>query len=78
MNSLLTMYHYADLSIGFVSTSKKFDGISSLAYNKIPPPHESRSNLYGLLKPPIRKLLRTKLSSIFVSEIIRTLMFPLT
>ena len=45
MNSLLTMYHYADLSIGFVSTSKKFDGISSLAYNKIPPPHESRSNL---------------------------------
>ena len=53
MNSLLTIYRYADLSlhknlymkIGFVSTSSKFDGISSLTYNKTPPTNASRSNL---------------------------------
>ena len=52
MNSFLTSYHYSDLSlhkkkysINFVSMSSKFDGISSLTYNKIPPPNVSRSNL---------------------------------
>ena len=58
MNSLLTIYHYADLSLqicrfistekpsaGFVFTWSKFDEISYLKYNNIPPSNESRSNL---------------------------------
>ena len=51
----------------YIKTFNLFDKISSLKYNKIPSPNDLRSNLYGLL-----------ISSISVSDIIRTSMFPLT
>ena len=41
----------------------------SLGYNKIIPPIESQSNLYGELKLSIKKFPYGKLSAIFVSEI---------
>ena len=39
------------ISIGSLPVARRFEGISSLMYNMIPPPFESRSSLYGGLKP---------------------------
>ena len=49
----------------------------SLTYKRIPPLFESRSNLYGVLKPSIKNWLWGKVSSIFVSEIISISILPL-
>ena len=51
--------------------------MSSLIYNKILPTAETRSTLYGELKLSIRKFPTGKLSSIFVSGIIKTSTFPI-
>ena len=65
-------------SIGFVSTSSKFDGISSLHIIR----YLHLTSHYLTCKVYWNHLLqnspRGKLSSIFVSEIIRTSMCPLT
>ena len=47
-------------------------------YNMIPPLYESRSSLYGGLKPRIKKSPIGNLLSILVSETIKTFMLPLT
>ena len=53
------------------SIAKSFDGISSLMYNKIAPPFLSRSRPKGLLKPFMKNYPIGKLSSSFVSIIIK-------
>ena len=76
MSSLSTIYHYASLALqrNFLLVcfllQLSWKDISSLAYKRIPPPFESRSNLYVVLKPSIKNWLWGKMSSIFVSEII--------
>ena len=61
-NNLSSISRFAGLT-GFVSIENKFDGISSLTCNKIPPLTESRSNVHAVLKPSIKKFLTGKLSS---------------
>ena len=51
--------------------ARKFEGISSLTYNTILPPLESRASLQREVNPSIKKFSRGKLSSIFVFEIIK-------
>ena len=58
--------------------ARRFEGISSLMYNMIPPLFESQSSLYGGLKPWIKKFAIGKLSSIIVSETTKTSTLPLT
>ena len=54
MNNLSTIYCYAKFSTWYISTVIKFEGISSLTYNKMPPPFELRSSLYGVQKSSIK------------------------
>ena len=53
-NNLSNTFHSVGLvqHKGFLlSVARRFEGISFLMYNMIPPPFESWSSLYGLLKP---------------------------
>ena len=51
--------------------------MSSLTYNKMPPPFELRSILYGVQNPSIKNWPIGEVSSIFVSEMINTSTLPL-
>ena len=58
-------------SVKSFSIDKSFDGISRLIYKRIPPSLLLRSRRWGLLKTFMKNWLVGKLSSSFVSEIIR-------
>ena len=54
-NNLSNTFHFVGLvqhkdSIRSLSVARRFEGISSLMYNMIPPPFETRPSLYGGLK----------------------------
>ena len=53
LSTILSLRRFSStnrLSTGFLSIVSKFDEISSLINNRIPPPCESRSTLSGELK----------------------------
>ena len=54
----------------------RLNGVSTLTNNIVPPPLESWSERYGVLKLPIKKFPIGQLSSTLVSEIIKNLYFP--
>ena len=62
----------------FLFIDRSLDGISSLIYNKIPPPLPFLSKQKEKLHPFNKNFLGEKLSSSFVSDIISILMFPFT
>ena len=70
-NNLSNIFHsvglvlHKKLSIDFLSVARRFEGISFLMYNMIPPPSESWSSLYGGLKSWNEKFLIWKLSEIW-------------
>ena len=57
--------------MGLSSRPLRLEGISSLKYNIIPSPLESRSNLKGVLNPSVKKFQFGKISSILVSQVIK-------
>ena len=60
------------------SKEKRLESISFLTYEMIPPPLESRPNLWRVRNPSIKKFPFGKLSSMLVSEIIKISVFPST